>query len=59
MPMDRIYRVTRTFAGAVFLLVLACESPSAVVAEDGPDEITLAADVPVAAFEVRKVEVGW
>ena len=53
MKRGSIYRAARTTVGGAFLLVVACESPSAFVDEDGPDPVTLTADQPVAAFEVK------
>ena len=51
--MSRVYRVLRAGTGGLFLAIVACESPSASVVEDGPDEFTLTADVPLAVFEVK------
>lgn len=51
--MNRIYRASRTCVAALLLVGVACEPPSAVATERVMDDITLTADDPVAAFEVR------
>jgi hypothetical protein len=51
--MDQTYRITRACVGALFLLVVACEPPSANASEELGEDITITAEQPVAAFEVR------
>lgn len=49
----KVYRTSRSGIGVALLLAVACESPSATTTEAVSEDITLTADDPVAAFEVR------
>jgi len=51
--MNRTYCTSRNCIGALLLAAVACESPSATSTERVPGDITLTAEEPVAAFEVR------
>ncbi len=51
--MNRIYRTSRSCVGVLLLVAVACEPPSATASERFTDDITLTAEEPIAAFEVR------